>query len=75
MPISHNDAAEEESAGLTTSQARDLYTSHFLSTWNARTYEFAAVSSLLFLALIQRIDVGAKISWFPPTFKQKKNKN
>lgn len=30
--------------GLTTSQAWNLYTSHFLSTWNVRAYEFAAVS-------------------------------
>lgn len=29
---------------LTRSQAWGLYVSHFLSTWNARTYEFAAVS-------------------------------
>ncbi|KIN01949.1 hypothetical protein OIDMADRAFT_161651 [Oidiodendron maius Zn] len=28
---------------MTRSQAWNLYTSHFLSTWNARTYEFAAV--------------------------------
>ena len=26
-------------------QAWNLYTSHTLSTWNARTYEFAAVST------------------------------
>ena len=30
--------------GMTRSQAHNLYTSHFLSTWNVRTYEFAAVS-------------------------------
>ena len=30
--------------GMTRSQAFNLYTSHFLSTWNVRTYEFAAVS-------------------------------
>jgi iron-regulated transporter 1 len=27
------------------SQAFSLYTSHLLSTWNIRTYEFAAVSA------------------------------
>lgn len=35
---------EQEIPGMTTAQARNLYTSHFLSTWNVRTYEFAAVS-------------------------------
>lgn len=29
---------------MTRSQAWNLYTTHFLSTWNVRTYEFAAVS-------------------------------
>ncbi|KAH6678385.1 hypothetical protein B0J14DRAFT_650605 [Halenospora varia] len=29
--------------GMTQSQAINLYTSHFLSTWNVRTYEFAAI--------------------------------
>lgn len=29
---------------ITRSQAFNLYTSHFLSTWNIRTYEFATVS-------------------------------
>lgn len=33
-----------EAAGMTRSQAFNLYTSHLLSTWNVRTYEFAAVS-------------------------------
>jgi hypothetical protein len=28
---------------ISKSQALNLYTSHLLSTWNARTYEFAAV--------------------------------
>jgi iron-regulated transporter 1 len=32
-----------EPNGMTRSQAFNLYTSHFLSTWNIRTYEFAAV--------------------------------
>ena len=31
---------------LTKVQAWNLYMSHTLSTWNARTYEFAAVSTL-----------------------------
>ena len=31
--------------GMTRKQALNLYTSHLLSTWNARTYEFAAVRS------------------------------
>jgi len=37
---------EDESAsrgGMTRYQAYNLYTSHILSTWNARQYEFAAV--------------------------------
>lgn len=44
------DTSEEDEFvnGLTTSQAWNLYTSHFLSTWNVRTYEFAAVSPRLF---------------------------
>lgn len=32
--------------GMTGRQAWNLYTTHFLSTWNARTYEFAAVSQI-----------------------------
>lgn len=45
----HSDVASDESpiavtVGMTKKQALDLYTSHLLSTWNARTYEFAAVS-------------------------------
>jgi iron-regulated transporter 1 len=39
-----NSHADELEEGMTRSQAWNLYTSHFLSTWNARTYEFAAVS-------------------------------
>ena len=38
------DATNAQDEGMTRSQAWNLYTSHFLSTWNARTYEFAAVS-------------------------------
>jgi len=37
--------SELEYEGMTRSQALNLYTSHFLSTWNVRTYEFAAVSA------------------------------
>jgi iron-regulated transporter 1 len=36
---------EIEPNGMTKSQAFNLYTSHFLSTWNVRTYEFAAVGT------------------------------
>jgi hypothetical protein len=38
MPDAHSQA------GMTREQAASLYISHALSTWNARTYEFAAVS-------------------------------
>jgi iron-regulated transporter 1 len=34
-----------EPNGMTRSQAFNLYTSHLLSTWNIRSYEFAAVSA------------------------------
>lgn len=34
---------------MTKSQAWNLYTSHFLSTWNMRLYEFAAVGYLVAL--------------------------
>ncbi|KAL7268886.1 hypothetical protein RUND412_008476 [Rhizina undulata] len=34
---------EDEEMILTKRQLWDLYTSHFLSTWNARGYEFAAI--------------------------------
>ncbi len=34
---------DEEPIYITRSQAYNIYTSHFLSTWNIRTYEFAAV--------------------------------
>ncbi|KUJ20381.1 uncharacterized protein LY89DRAFT_579459 [Mollisia scopiformis] len=33
----------DEELYITRSQAYNLYTSHFLSTWNIRTYEFAAI--------------------------------
>lgn len=35
--------SDREPIYITKSQAYNLYTSHFLSTWNIRTYEFAAV--------------------------------
>jgi iron-regulated transporter 1 len=34
-----------EPNGMARSQAFNLYTSHLLSTWNIRSYEFAAVSA------------------------------
>ncbi|KAG4432221.1 hypothetical protein IFR05_012302, partial [Cadophora sp. M221] len=34
---------ENEQNSMSRSQAYNLYTSHFLSTWNVRTYEFAAI--------------------------------
>lgn len=37
---------EEQGLALTKGQSWNLYLSHFLSTWNARGYEFAAVSIL-----------------------------
>jgi iron-regulated transporter 1 len=40
-PTSSDEAGSKQ---MTKSQAINLYTSHLLSTWNVRTYEFAAVS-------------------------------
>ena len=37
---------ERQQTGLTTFQAYSFFLCHFLSTWNARSYEFAAVSTL-----------------------------
>ena len=37
---------ENEASTLTTVHLSNLYLSHALSTWNARTYEFAVVASL-----------------------------
>ncbi|KAL2067360.1 hypothetical protein VTL71DRAFT_1785 [Oculimacula yallundae] len=34
---------QDSNHGMGRSQAHDLYISHFLSTWNVRTYEFAAI--------------------------------
>lgn len=42
----HADADDNEntvSGSMTRAQVWNLYTTHILSTWNARTYEFAAV--------------------------------
>ncbi len=41
-----SDDAEGNVEYMTKAQAWNLYTTHMLSTWNARTYEFAAVSYL-----------------------------
>jgi hypothetical protein len=38
---------------ITTGQARNLYISHLLSTWNARTYEFASVSHSIGKLMLQ----------------------
>lgn len=43
LPVHQN--PENEQDGMTRPQALSLYTSHFLSTWNVRTYEFAVVST------------------------------
>ena len=40
-----------EPTSLIRLQAWNLYTSHLLSTWNARAYEFAAVSFLAYTAI------------------------
>lgn len=45
-PLVEGDDEHGSRVGMTRSQAFNLYTSHFLSTWNVRTYEFAAVSAL-----------------------------
>ncbi|KAF8577863.1 hypothetical protein K439DRAFT_1664025 [Ramaria rubella] len=43
--MDHHDQDEriDDFSILTTGQARNLYVSHFLSTWNARLYEFASI--------------------------------
>jgi len=43
-PLLH-ERINEPHYGMSRTQAYNLYTSHFLSTWNVRTYEFAAVSN------------------------------
>jgi iron-regulated transporter 1 len=45
---------DEPELGMTNSQAYNLYTSHFLSTWNVRTYEFAVVSFVLVAWMLGR---------------------
>jgi hypothetical protein len=54
LPLLHDDrpTLSEQSdgdifSGLSTSQLMRLYLSHFLSTWNSRCYEFAAVGTFL----------------------------
>lgn len=49
LPLLFDGTVEDEPVNMTRSQAYNLYTSHFLSTWNVRTYEFAAVSTSTFL--------------------------
>jgi len=48
-------ADEASHEPMSKTQAWSLYTSHFLSTWNMRIYEFAAVSSFFptFASMIQ----------------------
>lgn len=38
-----NDILQDGVRGMAPAQAWNLYVSHALSTWNVRTYEFAAV--------------------------------
>ena len=38
-----NEVLQDGVHGMTPAQAWNLYVSHALSTWNVRTYEFAAV--------------------------------
>ena len=45
----NNDEVEEVASSLNMASLWDLYLSHTLSTWNARTYEFSVVSYLSFL--------------------------
>ena len=48
-PPENGEDQDSERIDLTTAIARRLYISHFLSTWNSRSFEFGAV---LFLAAI-----------------------
>ena len=48
-----SDVEENPSRGLNQAQARNLYTTHLLSTWNARTYEFAAVRNTCARCILQ----------------------
>ncbi|TVY93896.1 Solute carrier family 40 member [Lachnellula willkommii] len=57
--------------GMTRSQAWNLYVSHFLSTWNIRTYEFAAIiftaaayPDTLIASSIRISVIGASVLWF-----------
>ncbi|KAJ8613049.1 hypothetical protein MRB53_037101 [Persea americana] len=50
--------------GLTSSQARSLYFSHALSTWNVRMYEFAAVrlsNSCIYAAMLMVVHRGIAV--------------
>lgn len=42
--LSESLEADNNIESMTKTQAWNLYTTHMLTTWNARTYEFAAVS-------------------------------
>lgn len=71
---SANDAQETESheneVVLTKRQSWSLYISHFLSTWNARGYEFAAVKihlPTLVSWLTHRIQIIFTASAYPET--------
>ena len=57
---SSDEVINRDVAILSTTSLWDLYLSHTLSIWNARTYEFAAVSgsSLLSLCVSTESDLG-----------------
>lgn len=42
--MAHGGSGDPLQPGVTQRQIWGLYLSHFLSTWNARSYEFAAVT-------------------------------
>ena len=47
---------DSEPPSMTRSQALNIYSSHFLSTWNVRTYEFAAVGIQSDIDLLDNAD-------------------
>lgn len=49
MPQTPNNGGGQAGSRISPATSRRLYVSHFLSTWNSRSFEFAAV---LFLAVI-----------------------
>ena len=58
VPFLHDvidDTEGEPKTGLTPAYARRLYVSHALSTWNARLFEYAAVS-LLVVRISKKLD-------------------